>query len=258
MGSPEFFRLAQALRPLLGSLQQQEPMDISTRMGELYQPEHRATDRLMSMIDTMPQRKEPGIGRKILAGAAAFGGNPANVDKALYGSYDRDLADWKEQLNPVVQAANFERYGNANERQIANMIAMQESRDRDFGQRERRNEVLERQGDERLANTAEQNKARNDLAAIRAKGGVPVWDEASGTGKMLYKDGTSVDIDINKLPFEDRLQLQQEFALERIERQGAQARQTKETPSGGSGRTETQVIIDPDDPTQTKRILARS
>jgi len=200
-------------------------------------------DRLTSMIDTMPQRPNPGMGRKILASIAGLTGDPNRVEHTLFGDYNRQLGDWKEKLVPTLQAANFERAGNINERSLANQIVGQEQRDRTIDRQTRRDATLGRQTDEKIAQSDKRIKqadVRLEIAKATAKGGTIQFDSA-GNGKIVYKDGTVKPIESDLFSPQERMALQQEYALERIQ-------ETGENRPGNRDRFRTEIIDDPKNP----------
>jgi hypothetical protein len=83
-----------------------------------YQPDTRASDMLFQMIQNMPQRNNPGIGRKILASISGLGGGPQMAEHALYAPYINQMQDWQAKLGPVEKIAAEERMQNANMRQL--------------------------------------------------------------------------------------------------------------------------------------------
>src|SRR5215208_1160493 len=148
---PEILGLSRILAPLFGGQQEEEidSYDPLARMNSLYSPEHGASDRLTGMINQMPIRNNPSMMQKIVASVAGLQGPEAapQQEQILYGDYNRKLYDWKERLNPAVQAASFERQGNSNERLLANQIVSNEQRDRVLDRQLKRDKVLETQGD---------------------------------------------------------------------------------------------------------------
>lgn len=100
--------------------------DMAALMKQWYTPETQATDRFNRYLDTAPELNRPGIGRRIVASAAALGkGGIENADKILYSPYAHQMADWKAKGEPYYQAANLERQSNINERQLAGQMATQ-------------------------------------------------------------------------------------------------------------------------------------
>ena len=107
------------------------PYDAGQRMKELYNPSSEATQRFNSMMDQYPNRKQykPGILQSIAGALAMFGrGGPDMATRIMTGPYDRAVNDWKNQIEPAAQAANYERLSNANQRQLAFQTVAQELR----------------------------------------------------------------------------------------------------------------------------------
>lgn len=130
-----------------------------------YQPETMARDRLNSLIEGMPQRPE-NISRLRKLGSLLVGMSqgPEAQEKLTYAPYYRELADWKEQVNPALQAANLERYGNANERSAAYQTAQAtvSGRRADIASEAERRRTTKAEAD------IERDKKKNQIAEYRA------------------------------------------------------------------------------------------
>lgn len=93
------------------------------RIMSKFPMQHGAEDAYQAGINEMPERNQPGIWRKLGAGLIGVGHGLEAGDRALYYPYYNQLADWKERMGPLQKAAEFERYSNANERQLAYQTA---------------------------------------------------------------------------------------------------------------------------------------
>lgn len=245
----ELFGLTNILSPLFRN-RQEDNFDPTLRMNQLYTPETMAMDQLNQHIQAMPARREPGMLRKVIASVAGLGGPNAaeQQERIMYGDYGRQMADWQQKLNPLVQMANFERQGNINERTLANSILTQERGFRSLERQVARDKTLEEQGNKRISQADRriaQADARVAIAKDVAKGGQLVF-QADGKAHMLYKDGTTKPVDLDLFDPAERMALQQEYALERIQ-------ENAENRPGNRDRIRTEVIDDPDNP--GKRIL---
>ncbi len=244
---PEIAGLSRILAPLFGQQEEEDilpPYDAARRTNELATPEHAYVDRLNQHIDAMPQRQPPSMLRKIVASVAGLQGPSAaeQQERIMYGDYGRQLGDWQTKLNPLVQAANFERQANSNERMMANQIVSGEMRDRSLQRQLARDKTLEKQGNERISQSArrvEQADERIKIAEAAAKGGTIDW----GSNTIVYKDGTTAKINADLFTTQEKMELQQKYAKERI------TQQNESKPN----RVRTEVIDDPDNP--GKRIL---
>lgn len=144
----------------------QEEEDINSIMSRIYQPETGARDRLNSLVGNMPQRPTEISGlRKLGSVLVGMGQGPEAQEKATYAPYYRELADWKEQVNPALQAANLERYGNANERQLA----YQTGQTQIAGRRAKVAEDAERRRLTSAEAAIENNKKKTDIAKFKAE-----------------------------------------------------------------------------------------
>ena len=105
-----------------------EDEEIKQLMNRMYQPKNEMTDRFNEMISNIPQREKPSKLRRL---AAIFTGmtvdDPDIADKVINAPYYRKIQDWKLKLDPTYQAANLERQGNINERQLAYQTAQSET-----------------------------------------------------------------------------------------------------------------------------------
>jgi hypothetical protein len=148
--------------------------DPGARMKELFHPSHMASDRFDEMINKFPQREQPS--KKRMWGGALLGALTAANDTMTVGHdtgrgrgvYEdvtgrtrnrEDVEDWKTQMGPLGQAANFERYQNTNERQNAYQTISAELRDHA--------QELKAKNDSRKADIAEK---RAQIYEMKSKG----------------------------------------------------------------------------------------
>src|SRR6187402_1456825 len=104
----------------------QKPQPQASTFDE-YTPETMATDRFNKLLENIPERRSPGIARRIAASGSTFGGGGIKAaEQVMYAPYERELSDWKEKTGPYREAANLERYANANERQVTSSKAANE------------------------------------------------------------------------------------------------------------------------------------
>lgn len=244
--------------PTEGMINQPEGDNISRRMSELYRPEHQDSDAFNTLLSSYPERGHPGTLRKIGASLTALGpGGYEAGHHALQQPFYDQLEDWKNKIVPTSQAMGNERAENSNMRALANSIISNERmHERDLTSARQGDERLGQgnirlaQGDERL-NQADarlkQGDERIKIARAVAKGGQLAIDKSTGQGKMVYKDGTSIPVDVSKLSEEELIDLQQQNALERIGAQGEQTRQNRAI-SSARDRLRTEVIDDPENP----------
>lgn len=189
-------------------------IDYHKRMLELYKPEHTDSDRLNEIVSRMPQRNKPGIMRKIAAGLSGLTGDMRNVDRALYGPYYNQIADWKEQYEPAKDLAQEERLGNNNLRMMANSMLSQEMSDRRFEQTAARHKVLQGNSDRRLDQgdtKIDQGQQRIDLATKGfdlkkelAEGGQVITDNKTGNTYLMNRKGELSELPFDQLSFEDK------------------------------------------------------
>lgn len=216
--------MAAARMPVAG--QGMPEMDAGARMRELYQPTNDATQRFERMIDEYPQRENPSWLRRIASMIVDYTKGPA-AGRALYEEPQREAeAEWKAKIGPAQQAANLERYENANERTLAYQQMSLELN-------ERKQKAIE-ENNERKAAILQQ---RADIYAFKAthpnfkfvmpKGGnVMAGDPATG---QMHDTG----VPTGSLTDLDKLHIGQEQALERIGAQGEQARETETVRQAG-------------------------
>lgn len=218
---------------------------VAQEMSRLYTPETEATQRFNEMLGKYPAQEEykPGWLRTIGSALTAVGGsftprgdyqmNPQAMEAGMqmaYEPYTRKLTDWKNQMGPAYQAASLERQSNVNERTMAYQTIAQQLRaeadeerakknDRDAAIRQQRADVYE-------------FKAKNpQLKLIMTKGGnVQAFNP-------ITKETSDLGIPTGSLTDADKMSLQQEQQLERIEATGGQQRQTERVRQ--EGRIET-------------------
>lgn len=254
-----------------------QPFDVGRRMRELYTPETESIDRFNEMIGQYPTWEKPGKLRNIGAIALAslgdlFGpkgsGQMAFNEMTGRGQYQRDIADWKNQIDPLERAANIERQSNVNNRTMAYQTVSQELRQR-ADEAKAANDAKKAQIAQQRADVYE-FKARNpNLQFDFSTPWVMIKDPR--TGQVVKATGTDGQpIPTGNMSDQDRLALTQQHAMERIQAQGdvaseledqrqgnrvelagvqgEQARRTRATPTGNQTAAGTR----PELPTQTR------
>ncbi len=140
-----------------GPFQNQEPeINAAQMMRDLYQPRYEMQDRFAQEMDSFPQRTQPGNLRKI--GASLIG--LRNVGKKNQSAQDAQFTtqlqdrfmdkpfhqgreDWAAKIDPLGKAAENERMGNVNERNIASTVVNQTLAERRTRETERKNRASE-------------------------------------------------------------------------------------------------------------------
>jgi len=228
------------------------PIRQRSRMEELYSPETQATEQFNDLLGQYPERNKPGFFRKLMAGMA--GDDQAEVESIRHAPFYRELEDWKNKMVPSTTAMTNERLGNTNSRMAASQLLSQETRDAQLNRQVDRDDVLRRQGEERLSQADDRIKQANqrmEIARAVAKGGQLVTDNTGSY--MVYRDGSKAPVDLSLLSQEELEDLRQDNALERIKAQGRETRDTQSERPGNRDRLRTEVIEDPDNP--GKKIL---
>ncbi len=199
-----------------------------------------AENRINDLLSTMPVRQDPTMLNRIGSAMTGIAHGPEAQKTFLNRKHDTAMQDWNAKFKPSMEAANLERYGNANKR----LIASQE-------ETARKNRKVEEDRDRRLTEQERQNKENESTRAIRAKAydyrarnpNHILKEDESGhiiavdpiTNKTTYLlDDLGQKIKSSKMPEEDKVNLQITGA-ERVARvRGAEARSTKATTSGDS------------------------
>lgn len=249
-GYPEGFGPTPPAPPLfntnpMDTISPQVPDQMPMQMPNLqmqgmdWQPEHEATDFFNSLVHGMPQRQEPGMLRKIASIASGIGYGPEEQRKVLDEPYNESINQWKTQIEPAYQAANLERYANANERQVRGQT-----------ERERANRVNEDIRQQR-ANAYAFRIQHPDWKAVQGKGGTVHFvnpqnpeqtiDTGLDTGTMTDREKQQYGLEGELKKIEKRGDvaaglegLRQEGRIDIVERRGTEARSTKATPSGSA------------------------
>lgn len=216
--------------------QPQNDFDPARRMAELYTPEHEASDRFNNLINQFPQEQKPSglrrVGGAILGSltdlGTNFGGNRTGVkghdvydETTGKNKYRESVGKWKEQVGPSGTAASLEKGNNINERQLASQTV--------------NSELTARRDDARNKTNESNTKIREDRAAVyRYKVEHPNKKfDFTGPTVLLAdpNDGSVVDTGIKtgSLSDEDKINLQQTNAINRIKETGNEARKTEDT-----------------------------
>lgn len=209
-----------------------EPFDMQARFNQLYQPSHDDKDRYESLLSRMPRiNNQPrSLGRAILSGLASKG-NPDVGDKFFYRPYNHAMSEWDKEMDLARNLAILERQENQQARLGANTILSNEMSQRRLDETQRRNNDLERQGQQRLddANArhaadlklatdklAEQTRQYNESLKLRkeiANGG-QLKDDGYGNLAWIRKDGTVAEVDWGVISEQEKAELRARYQKE--------------------------------------------
>jgi len=100
----------------------QEIIDL---INKQYTPETIDRDRLRKLMDAAPEREEPSIMRRIVAGGIGIGSKTPieDMEKVMYALHHRAMDDWKTKAEPFSKTADLEGRANVNERTLAGNVA---------------------------------------------------------------------------------------------------------------------------------------
>lgn len=195
-------------------------MDLYARLNQLYQPETEASKRFTELATNFPKRESPSFLRRIGASLVSKGkGGPQAAERALYGPFYRNVADWQMQIEPAYQAANLERQSNVNERTIANQMLGRELETRRIDETERThkaNEAIRQQ--------------RADIYALRSARPNLKFDTSGPTVLAMDPDNgqvTDTGVPTGALTEVDKLMLQNQHRMSQINAQGIEQRKTE-------------------------------
>jgi hypothetical protein len=208
-----------------------------SRMQQMYHPETAATDRFSKMLDTYPKRSEnePSVLRRI-GGAlmAVSGGLPAGRGMNFYKAnpqaigqgvgfmdkpFEDKLTDWKNQISPIEQGANLERYHNVNERTMAYQAVSNQLKDEAQKHKEANDAV-----------NAQIKQHRADIYEFKAMHPGLKFDFHGPT--VMAADPISGKVNDTGIPTGsmselDKMNLSQDFSMQRIGATGEEARKTE-------------------------------
>lgn len=200
----------------------QYPDEVSAEMARLYTPDNSANDRFNDVISQYPNRDDykPNLWNRIAASLISYEHGPRAGMDYFNQPYQDAMLDWKNKASVAQQAANLERYNNANERQMAFQTATTRLNERKLAEKTKNDEAnteIRRQ----RANVYE-FKSRHPDHKIITPGDGHVYAINPDTNEK-------VDLGIDVLSQQDKYEIQQRNALERIGAQGAESRKTEET-----------------------------
>jgi hypothetical protein len=268
----------QMQQPPMAQPPMQQPMgggdDIQALMSQLYQPEHQSIDKFNDLSGQYPIQKEPGKLRKIagvalgtMADTFGKGGGKGAYDEITGKTkYNEDVASWKNQLDPLKDAANIERQGNTNSRTMAYQTVTAKLR-QDAQDAKTQNDTVRANISQQRANAYEFKIRNPNVTFDFTSPYVMVKNPATGAvTKALDNEGKPIET--GNLNDTDKAALNQKNALARIDatgdqnrqtvgvkhdatmseidERGSQARDTKSVPSGSSSANK------PELPTQTR------
>lgn len=219
-----------------------------------------AQDALFSTVSSMPNRSkfEPSKGRRLAAFLASLGAaspaayedgaalgfkfDPERAQKIRSGiidePYNEAMGDWNAKLKPLESAATIEERRNEVERQIANDYSARNIQDRRIGEQGRiadqRNQTQQDQLKEKYAYLDfkyYQQMHPNHKYQVDKDGYVYSIDPQSDT--VDYPTDREGDyIKSDKLPEQQRLEIQNKNRINAISATGDQARQTEDVRQG--------------------------
>lgn len=223
----------------------QPSVDWIARMNQLYTPETEMTDFNNKLVKSFPERKKPGIANKFAASMMGLSGKSVkDMDAVLQGGNDRRIEDWKTRTGPSYNAANLERQGNINERQLAGQIVTAEANDRRISETERKNQATE--AENRRKNEAREGIDRQKVEISRAKAMGAKFHTAGENVIATFPDGKVVDTGIKTTNFSP-------FELENLRQDG---RLELENQRSKNDRTE--IIIRGEQQRETNRVNPRN
>ncbi len=241
--------------------------DIASRVAQLYHPDTTATDKFNTMVSSYPTEPKPSMGRKI--GGAALGAlsdigslfnaprgklndNPTHAGVGIFdevtgkNDYKNKIEDWKNQIQPVEQAANIERQSNANQRTQAMQTVSDELKQEAIDAKNKNDETKAGIAQQR-ANVYQLKATKPDVKFNFSGPTVMVSDPATGevkdtgipTGAMSTLDKMTLGEQFtianeNNTSAQNRLTDLQKSSesINLATTRGAQARLTKETAPG--------------------------
>lgn len=230
-----------------GSMNSPESTDpMIQRMHALYQPESMNIDKLNTLLNQYPIRDQnkPSILRRIASGVVGLGQGPKAQEQFLDTPFNEKLADWQNQVKPIEAAANIERAGNVNNRQMA----MQTIGDQIRNEQNIRMFGL---GQQKVDETVKNDKAKNDAATkriaineLKTQGAHFIHDPNSAKIFAFKPTGEMINsFDTGGLDKKEILDLTGQQKLNQIAAIGANQQ------DNGRG-LETASIPDPNDPTK--------
>jgi len=197
--------------------------DAGARMRQLYTPHTQSIDQFNQMIQQYPNRADykPSMWRKIAASLAMFGrGGPQLAEQVIDKPWSDAITDWQNKIKETGAAANMERYQNTNERTMAYQTVAQELRQRAQDLKDK-NDSANAAIREHRASIYEFKAMHPNMKMVFPKGG-NIMAQDPLTGKLLdtgVPTGSMTDL--------DKLNLQEENALQNIGARGDEARKTE-------------------------------
>lgn len=195
-------------------------MGAGAQMRDMFKPQNDATKAFEDMIKNYPQAQDPSWLRRIGAMIVDYTKGHQQGQAFFNAPREQAIADWKNKIGPAQQAANLERYENANSR-----TALYNQMSVDLREKA---QIAKEQNDEAklkvLQNRADvyRFKAENpNYKFILPKGGnVQAFNPLTGQSR-------DTGIPTGSLSELDKINLGQEDALERIGATGDEARDTE-------------------------------
>jgi hypothetical protein len=214
--------------------------DISSIMQRMYKPQSAASNKYSALVSQYPQREKPSWLRAIGSMIVDYT-KGREAGQAMFNQpYNDKLTDWKNKIGPVQQEANLERYENTNDRTMAYQNASNILKERAQAAKEK--------NDEGRMKIAQDRAEVYRLKALNVK-----FNFQGPKVIVTHPDGKIdvTDIDTGNLTATDKINANQENALERIGATGAQARQTEQVRQTGRA---IHNIPDPTNPSQMKAV----
>jgi hypothetical protein len=181
------------------------PYEPAQRLQELYKPETTYSDLYKQNIENIPQRNNPGIGRKLLAGMAGLSSEGQQAaDDFLYRPYNQAVEAWKMKQDAITPGLTAERYSNANERTLANQAVGRELEQQRINETIRKNTAAEAHQRDLLEFQKWRAANPNGIAIKAEDGFVHLVNPQTGEEtKTAIKHGELSDLEARNLKLED-------------------------------------------------------
>ena len=243
-GPPSKVAIPESKATIPFSPQPEPAYDVNKRMREIYQPETAATERFNQAIGQYPEAQKPGW-LKVIGATLADAARPGSGMGVIEGDRTRKVADWKAKMGPLQDAAQFERYGNANERSLANQTINQELRQQADTERDKNNDtktkIAQQRADAYVLKSQNPNRKFNFAGPtiIMTDDTGQVIDTKIPTGSLSETDKITMNqknaisrIDAQGRQTQENMGVRHDFTMDEIEARGDESRETKTTIPG--------------------------
>lgn len=181
-------------------------------------------DRYRDLLDRLPERNKPGIGRKIAASLLGLGeGGVERAQNVLYSPYNREMEDWLTEAKALEPALGYERSANTSGASAYNQYIDNLRQERELEVRRKNAETSAK----RAAVYEYKTLNPNSVLKVDENGNLLGVNPQTEQANFIIGPGGK-PVNTGDLSDQDRINMQLESSLTQIGARGEETRKTQE------------------------------